>query len=211
MRRALNFVEAAQLATTTMLAKHVFAEVRRVKGGWRVVAGEKPIVATAWSRFWISVSDSIRGCGDSRLFFAKLYELADAGDKTAIAAVADIDRFGPKTLYTNSTIFEKGSVHYYRGFDAPPCLETHVGNYTEDWSSISTKLREDAHWRCSRCGLDLGFKRYLLHVHHLDFNRQNNSKNNLIVVCALCHSRFPGHGHLLDGLASADIRFLELG
>ena len=38
--------------------------------------------------------------------------------------------------------------------------------------------------KCCDCGED---KRYLLFVHHIDSNRDNNNISNLVVLCANCH------------------------
>ena len=46
-------------------------------------------------------------------------------------------------------------------------------------------LAESEHPACSLCG-ETDIKR--LHVHHLDKNRRNNSKDNLIWVCVMCHN-----------------------
>lgn len=40
--------------------------------------------------------------------------------------------------------------------------------------------------RCCDCGED---RRYLLMVHHIDANRENNDRRNLEVVCSNCHVR----------------------
>ena len=38
---------------------------------------------------------------------------------------------------------------------------------------------------CSSCNYDE--HKELLHVHHIDLNRDNNKLNNLIVLCPTCH------------------------
>jgi len=50
--------------------------------------------------------------------------------------------------------------------------------------SVKRELFERADNACQLCGTN---KRQL-HIHHIDKNPSNNSKNNLIVVCAGCHS-----------------------
>jgi len=51
-------------------------------------------------------------------------------------------------------------------------------------TSLKRELFERADNACQLCGTN---KRQL-HLHHIDKNPSNNSKNNLIVVCAGCHS-----------------------
>ena len=50
--------------------------------------------------------------------------------------------------------------------------------------SVQRELFERADNACQLCGTN---KRQL-HIHHIDKNPSNNNKNNLIVVCAGCHS-----------------------
>lgn len=40
--------------------------------------------------------------------------------------------------------------------------------------------------KCVDCGID---KRYLLTLHHIDGNRENNIKTNLEIVCGNCHMK----------------------
>lgn len=84
-----------------------------------------------------------------------------------------------------------------------------LGNlYSEDWLSLSCRLREQMDWCCERCGINLCQRHDLLHVHHIDRRKRNNIRSNLAVVCALCHSRFLGHEHIFDRLNQADREML---
>lgn len=38
---------------------------------------------------------------------------------------------------------------------------------------------------CEKCGSD-----YLLNLHHIDGNRQNNSSENLLTLCPACHTQW---------------------
>lgn len=46
--------------------------------------------------------------------------------------------------------------------------------------------------KCSMCGLD---EECCLEVHHVDGDRSNNTVNNLIILCANCHSRIHRGGY----------------
>ena len=72
------------------------------------------------------------------------------------------------------------------------------GTYAADWADISGKVRQRAGWTCSKpqCGVNLSSNRKLLHVHHVDGNRGNNRPSNMRVLCCLCHSTQPLHGHM---------------
>jgi hypothetical protein len=67
------------------------------------------------------------------------------------------------------------------------------GNYTSDWARISENTRINANWKCNDCGVHLVDDRHLLHVHHKDGNRGNNSSGNLEPLCCVCHKKKPFH------------------
>lgn len=68
--------------------------------------------------------------------------------------------------------------------------------YAENWSDLSNKIREETGWKCEECGVVLERYKNLLHVHHRDGVKQNNSRENLMVLCVECHSKQPAHGHM---------------
>tara|TARA_B100000575_G_C23051354_1_gene605211 strand:+ start:90 stop:941 length:852 start_codon:yes stop_codon:yes gene_type:complete len=65
--------------------------------------------------------------------------------------------------------------------------------YSENWSLTSKKLRQDAGYECSKCQKNFEKNLDLLQVHHKDGVKWNDSKDNLIVLCLVCHSNEPGH------------------
>lgn len=68
--------------------------------------------------------------------------------------------------------------------------------YTENWPEISQKIRKDAGYCCKSCRVDLSSVKRLLHVHHINGEKSDNSSGNLIVLCADCHRKEPHHGHV---------------
>jgi hypothetical protein len=70
------------------------------------------------------------------------------------------------------------------------------GGYTSDWEAISTRTREAVHWICEECGVDLKCHKSLLHVHHKNGIKSDNSPNNLETLCAVCHGEEPAHGRM---------------
>lgn len=54
-------------------------------------------------------------------------------------------------------------------------------------AKIKKEIFERADNACQNCGHE-----YALDIHHLDENPSNNSKNNLIVLCATCHRKIKG-------------------
>ena len=73
-----------------------------------------------------------------------------------------------------------------------------LNHYTEDWPQVSLRHREQKDWRCERCCIDFGApeRRQLLHVHHINGIRHDNSAGNLRVLCIDCHSEEPLHRHM---------------
>ncbi|MCS5711960.1 HNH endonuclease [Candidatus Berkiella aquae] len=73
-----------------------------------------------------------------------------------------------------------------------------VNDYPDDWDVTSKQLRIKAGYRCESCKVcleDAGLRQYL-HVHHIDGQKNNNTKHNLKVLCAKCHADEPDHGHM---------------
>jgi hypothetical protein len=65
--------------------------------------------------------------------------------------------------------------------------------YTDDWKDVSERIRRHANWCCNDCGVDLKERKDLLHVHHRDGNKANNTPSNLRPLCAACHRDQPMH------------------
>lgn len=68
-----------------------------------------------------------------------------------------------------------------------------AGTYTEDWAKISAGIRSRCGFVCDDCGLDLSAHRNLLHVHHVNGVKSDNSAVNLRPLCADCHRKQPFH------------------
>jgi hypothetical protein len=60
--------------------------------------------------------------------------------------------------------------------------------YPENWKEIAQSVKDDAGWKCVRCGHahdpKLG---YTLTVHHLDIDPRNCAWWNLPALCQRCH------------------------
>jgi len=72
-----------------------------------------------------------------------------------------------------------------------------IGNWSKNyhnyinskpWKLLSTKMKEKAGWKCQVCNEDKN-----LNVHHRTYKRLGcENENDLIVLCAKCHSLFHG-------------------
>ena len=65
-----------------------------------------------------------------------------------------------------------------------------TGQYPDDWDQIATSVKDEADWRCLRCGHEHDpAAGYTLTVHHLDLDKSNSAWWNLAALCQRCHLR----------------------
>lgn len=79
-----------------------------------------------------------------------------------------------------------------------------VGEYPPQWDGIAKRIKDEAGWRCVRCGHKhetstsrhpcddqcrhaADGKQRMLTVHHLDMNPANCADANLAALCQVCH------------------------
>ncbi|EPJ2923400.1 hypothetical protein [Pseudomonas aeruginosa] len=81
-----------------------------------------------------------------------------------------------------------------------------IGNdYTADWAEVSADVRRRCGFKCDCCGLDLSEHRHLLHVHHVNGVKQDNSSANLRPLCADCHRKQPLHEHMFISMTDMQL------
>ena len=62
--------------------------------------------------------------------------------------------------------------------------------YNKDWTEkLKTEVRKRDNNVCKECGCTKEELGYNLHVHHIDYNKQNNVIDNLISLCNSCHTQ----------------------
>jgi hypothetical protein len=71
-----------------------------------------------------------------------------------------------------------------------------ASTYTDDWGELSQRLRAESGFTCQDCGVCLEQHRALLHVHHVNGIKNDNSRGNLQVLCKDCHRKQPNHQHI---------------
>ena len=68
--------------------------------------------------------------------------------------------------------------------------------YTSDWDVISAAVRKKSGYTCQECKVCLKDHKYLLHTHHVNGVKTDNSKNNLEPLCADCHRKQDFHQNM---------------
>ena len=77
--------------------------------------------------------------------------------------------------------------------------------YAPEWDNISKKYRVDQKYCCEHCGVNLENAKHLLHVHHKNGLKNDNSLSNLIALCLDCHKKQPNHDHMFMPYGAAKI------
>lgn len=63
-----------------------------------------------------------------------------------------------------------------------------IGAYPENWTEIANRVKDEAGWKCIRCGHPHDRESgHVLTVHHLDLNPANCRWWNLTALCQRCH------------------------
>lgn len=111
--------------------------------------------------------------------------------------------YGNRSRSESNYIFQEFNLEdffeqYSTMFRTLPKLKNEVYDtgYTNDWEEISEQCRRKANYVCESCHTDFSHDKHLLHVHHIDGIKSNNSMSNLKVLCADCHRKEPMHTHL---------------
>jgi 5-methylcytosine-specific restriction endonuclease McrA len=68
-------------------------------------------------------------------------------------------------------------------------MKRHSKNdYTDDWPEVAQTCKDEAGWKCVRCGhVHEPESGYCLTVHHLDMDPGNNAWWNTAALCQRCH------------------------
>jgi len=89
--------------------------------------------------------------------------------------------------------------------------KTHIRDvkkgYANDWDKISLRVRSASNFSCGHCNVSLIHHKGLLHTHHINGEKSDNSESNLIPLCADCHRKEPYHDHM--HVKHADVQLLN--
>lgn len=67
----------------------------------------------------------------------------------------------------------------------------HQGEYPADWKAIAQAVKDEAGWKCVRCG-HIHEKGHILTCHHLDCDKSNCEWWNIPALCQVCHLHIQG-------------------
>lgn len=63
----------------------------------------------------------------------------------------------------------------------------------DNWKSIRKAILDMDDYVCRICFKDTSIAQ--LHVHHMDYNRDNNTAGNLVTLCRTCHANIHQHDY----------------
>lgn len=106
----------------------------------------------------------------------------------------------PEEIYIGTSEKQKGKHHspkteFKKG---EHCGENHPNwlggksfeEYTKDFNiKLKEKIRKRDNFTCQECGYTEEQLGYRLPIHHIDYNKKNNSIENLVSLCKSCHCK----------------------
>lgn len=82
----------------------------------------------------------------------------------------------------NKYIYGKDSHAWKGGLSFEP--------YSSDFNErLKERIRKRDNYTCQECGMTQKQLGYRLAIHHIDYNKKNSSKDNLISLCYSCHNQ----------------------
>lgn len=105
---------------------------------------------------------------------------------------AVVSAFTPETFFALYPRTFHTALPRYESEDAP------IDTYPSDFDELSRNLRASRHWKCENCPSTFAAPhlRKYLDVHHVNGDRRDSDLGNLRVLCVVCHSTQPNHGHM---------------
>jgi len=91
---------------------------------------------------------------------------------------------GSKGMHlSKKTEFKKGEKHVFwkGGTSSEP--------YSFEFRELKKQIRKRDNYRCQQCFRHQSELNYPVHVHHIDFNKENDNPDNLVTLCKNCHSQ----------------------
>jgi len=121
----------------------------------------------------------------------KLLNYKDFKNKKKLARSAIVGEFSLDQFFASYS-------SYFKYMPSRKSSDLESNRYSSNWNEISKAYKEGLSWRCEHCSVDLssGVHQRLLHVHHINGVKGDNSESNLKALCIDCHSKEEMHEHL---------------
>ena len=89
---------------------------------------------------------------------------------------------GKRIKRPNAEVLKSKTRRFFCSSKCSASVTLNGGELKLDYRKIAFKFKEK---KCQECGYE---NEHALEVHHIDKDRKNNSKENLHIVCANCHT-----------------------
>lgn len=144
-----------------------------------------------------------------KIYQSKHYQMTDHADgEVRLSPCQNCLRATKYDHFSYKTYSEKQ--HFIRNFDYFKLFEKHRAifsslprektkedyTYSQNWKETSFRVKKQAHFMCSHCGVNLSQAKDLMHTHHIDRMKGNNQLSNLTALCIECHAAQPYHQHM---------------
>ena len=73
----------------------------------------------------------------------------------------------------------------------------YASSYSIDWNTISSEYKNSKNYVCETCETSFRNNKTLLHTHHINGIKEDNSLSNLKAVCIDCHRKEPNHENIM--------------
>ena len=141
----------------------------------------------------------MRGINDVRSICPECYKEKIKTNKQNITC----DYCGKEFYRSESRLHTKSGLHFCSR-ECKDIAQRIENNFIEMWPD-HYKDGSQVHYRqmafrnyshkCNNCGWDED--EYILEVHHIDENRNNNDLKNLMILCPICHRKLTSHKYKL--------------
>ena len=102
-----------------------------------------------------------------------------------------IDKYKPRANFLRKKRRHELGINKRYNRDGPYIYERNGKEYGDGWIEIRKAIYERDNWTCQECHTKChgNGTKDKIQCHHVDYDVKNNDFNNLITLCASCHSK----------------------